>query len=86
MWSLRIFLSSLTNRTFCTLRSKNKRICQGVPISYSLGEETGRTCVSTSQLANDDSWYACFFLFFLFFFEGGTRSFVGILAAPFRPL
>ena len=33
--------SKLRNRILCTLRSRDKGICQGLPISYSLGEETG---------------------------------------------
>ena len=55
--------SKLRNWIFCTLRSRDKGICQGIPISYSLGEETG--LYQSPQLmgfempGNDDSWYAC---------------------------
>ena len=31
------------------LRSRDKGICQGVPISYSLGEETGLVYISPSH-------------------------------------
>ena len=42
-------VSLLSNQILCSLRSRDKGICQGVPISYSLGEETGLVNISPSQ-------------------------------------
>ena len=41
--------SKLSNSIYCTLRSRDKGICQKVPISYSLGEETGLVYISPSH-------------------------------------
>ena len=41
--------SKLSNWIYCTLRSSDKGICHKVPISYSLGEETGLVYISPSH-------------------------------------
>ena len=41
--------SKLSNCIYCTLRSSDKGICHKVPISYSLGEETGLVYISPSH-------------------------------------
>ena len=55
--------SKRRNSIFRTLRSRDKGICQGAQISYSLGEKNCYKCQSQpmgfEMPGNDDSWYAC---------------------------
>ena len=73
--------SELGNRGFCPFSSRKESICKWIPISNSLGEETALVNVSIIKgglkcqrvvISDMPNW--------------GIKSFVGILAAPFRPL
>ena len=72
--------SELSNRVFCSLSSRKESICKWIPISNSLGKEAALVNVSISKgglkchrVVISDMPNG----------SGGTRSFVGILAAPF---
>ena len=65
--------SKLSNWIYCTLRRRDKGICQGVPISYSLGKKLDLyISVPAIGIWNAKEWG------FLVRLIGGARSFVGI--------